>query len=62
MNCASPSGQISPTIITNKPQRIPMEPRRVRSLVLKELISADGPSPFPALTQIEAWGVEADGQ
>lgn len=47
---------------TNKPQRIPMEPRRVRSLVLKELISADGPSPFPALTQIEAWGVEADGQ
>lgn len=47
---------------TNKPQRIQMEPRRVRSLVLKELISADGPSPFPALTQIEAWGVEADGQ
>ena len=38
------------------------EPRRVRSLVLKELIPSDGPSPFPALTQIEAWGVEAEQQ
>ncbi len=35
------------------------EPRTVTSLVLKELIQAEGPSPFPALTQIEAWGVEA---
>ena len=31
-------------------------PRRVRSLVLSELIQAEGPSPFPALTQIEAYG------
>ncbi|MCD7857626.1 MAG: hypothetical protein LUG55_07485 [Clostridiales bacterium] len=27
--------------------------------VLKDLIQAEGPSPFPALTQIEAWGTEA---
>lgn len=39
-----------------KPQKFPIEPRTVRSLVLKDLIQAHGNSPFPALTQIEAWG------
>ena len=34
------------------------EPKRVRSLVLKDLIQAEGTSPFPALTQIEAFGTE----
>lgn len=28
-------------------------------LTLCDLKKAEGPSPFPALTQIEAWGVEA---
>ena len=32
---------------TNKPQRIPMEPRRVRSLVLKELILSRRAVAFP---------------
>ena len=41
-----------------KPQSITFPPRRVRSLVLSQLIQAEGPSPFPALTQIEAWGYE----
>lgn len=39
------------------PQRFPLPaPLTVTGLVLKELIQAEGPSPFPALTQIEAWG------
>lgn len=39
------------------PQRFPLPaPKTVTGLVLKELIQAEGPSPFPALTQIEAWG------
>ena len=42
------------------PQRLQFAPKTAEWLVLKELIRAEGPSPFPALTQIEAWGVEAD--
>ena len=42
------------------PQALKFAPKTVEWLVLKELIRAEGPSPFPALTQIEAWGVEAD--
>ncbi len=50
-----------PLVRTARPQRFPLaEQKRVRSLVLKELIQAEGPSPFPALTQIEAYGCEAD--
>lgn len=49
-----------PLVKTARPQSISFPPRRVRSLVLSELIPAEGPSPFPALTQIEAWGCEAD--
>lgn len=41
------------------PQAFPIAPRTVSSLTLCELIKADDPSPFPALTQIEAWGTEA---
>lgn len=42
------------------PQRFALEaPKTVEWLVLKNLIQAEGPSPFPALTQIEAWGREA---
>ena len=44
---------------TAAPQRFPMVPRTVTELTLCELIKADDPSPFPALTQIEAWGTEA---
>lgn len=43
---------------TALPQAFPLAPRRVCSLCLQELIKADDPSPFPALTQLEAWGVE----
>ncbi len=35
------------------------EPLATRTLSLEHLIKADDPSPFPALTQIEAWGKEA---
>lgn len=49
-----------PLTCTARPQSFPLEPLRVRALVLKELVQAEGPSPFPALTQIEAYGREAD--
>ena len=53
-----------PLVKSRKPQSITFPPRRVRSLVLSQLIQAEGPSPFPALTQIEAWGHECieDGE
>ena len=53
-----------PLVQSRKPQSITFPPRRVRSLVLSQLIQAEGPSPFPALTQIEAWGHEClqDGE
>ena len=47
-----------PLVKSAKPQSVTFEPKRVRSLVLKDLIQAEGASPFPALTQIEAFGTE----
>lgn len=47
-----------PLVKSAKPQSVTFEPKRVRSLVLKDLIRAEGTSPFPALTQIEAFGTE----
>lgn len=44
---------------TAAPQAFGISPRTVTNLVLCELKKADDPSPFPALTQIEAWGTEA---
>lgn len=44
---------------TAKTQCFAMEPRTVEWLNLSELIQTDGNSPFPAITQFEAWGVEA---
>ena len=44
---------------TAAPQSFAIQPRTVTSLTLCALQKADDPSPFPALTQIEAWGVEA---
>ncbi len=41
-----------------QPQCFPMEARKVEWLILRNLVKADDPSPFPALTQIEAWGTE----
>lgn len=44
---------------TAAPQSFFIRPRTVDRLVLKELIKAEDDSPFPALTQLEAWGAEA---
>ncbi len=41
---------------TEKAQRFAIAPRKTEWLRLHDLIKADDPSPFPALTQIEAWG------
>lgn len=43
------------------PQSFPVSPRSIEWLELSELKKADDPSPFPALTQIEAWGTEESG-
>lgn len=44
---------------TANPQCFPIQPRIVDRLELCELIKAEDESPFPALTQLEAWGTEA---
>ena len=43
---------------TAAPQVFAVAPRTVQSLKLFELKKADDASPFPALTQIEVWGME----
>lgn len=44
------------------PQHFPIAERRVTALTLKELVKAQDESPYPALTQIEAWGLIAGGK
>lgn len=41
---------------TEQPQSFPIAPRRVEWLTFQKLIKNGDPSPFPALTQFEAWG------
>lgn len=43
-----------------KPQAFTIAPRTVTSLVLRDLKKAEDESEYTALTQIEAWGVEAN--
>lgn len=47
---------------TGQPQRFPLEPRTVTWLTLRNLRKAEDPSPYPALTQCEAWGYELPPQ
>ncbi len=42
---------------STEPQHFPINKRTVSTLTLKELIKAQDESPYPALTQIEAWGI-----
>ena len=44
------------------PQAFDIKARTVEWLTLRHLKKADDPSPFPALTQFEAWGTEAAEQ
>ena len=43
---------------TDGAQEFTFEEKKISWLVLKDLIKADDPSPFPALTQIEVFGTE----
>lgn len=43
---------------TGTPQGFPIESRKIEWLVLKDLKKAPDLSPFPALTQIEVWGID----
>ena len=44
---------------THEGQRFTFPAKKTRWLVLDSLVKADDPSPFPALTQLQVWGVEA---
>ncbi|MDD6572194.1 MAG: hypothetical protein PUF12_07425 [Thermoflexaceae bacterium] len=45
---------------SQKPHVITMEPRRVTSVTLCDLIKSEEESPFPALTQMEVYGYDAE--
>jgi len=45
-------------IKTHEGQAVEFEQKTVQWVILKKLIKADDPSPFPALTQIEFYGTE----
>ena len=44
---------------STEPHVIPMKKSGITWLKFGQLIKADDPSPFPALTQLEVYGVEA---
>ena len=44
---------------TGEKQSFKIQERVINSLTFSTLIKANDPSPFPALTQIEAYGIEA---
>lgn len=55
----SDGGEVSfPLAKTALPQTVQFPPRVVQWVMLKNLIKADIPSPFPALSQLEIWGME----
>jgi len=45
---------------THKPQEFFLEKKNISWIKLKNLVQSDDPSPFPALTQIEVYGTQAD--
>ncbi len=58
----SDGSEFAPEFVkTGRPQSFTISPRTVRWLKLSRLIKDESdPSPFPALTQLEAWGTEAN--
>jgi len=57
----SDGSTFTPTLIkSGKPQSFDITPRTVRSVTMKDMIKDESdPSPFPALVQLECWGVPA---
>ena len=53
------TSRILPLTKTAEPQCFDLHGAVITSLTLNELKKADDPSPFPALTQVEVWGVNA---
>mgnify|MGYP000152403681 CR=1 FL=1 len=49
--------RILPLTKTAEPQYFDLQGVEINSLRLDELKKADDPSPFPALTQVEVWGI-----
>ena len=58
LTCSDGSQKIVQLIKTHERQTVALEPKQVEWVKLSELIQADDPSPFPALTQIEVYGRE----
>ena len=56
----SDGSEVKPSFVkTGERQIVDIQPRTVDWLIVERLIKApDDPSPFPALTQLEAWGTE----
>jgi hypothetical protein len=52
------SERIVPLRKTGEAQHFPLEARIVEWVKLSQLKRADDPSPFPALRQLECWGIE----
>lgn len=50
-----------PLVKTHAGQCFSFAPRRIEGVTLQNLIKADDPSHYPALTQIEVWGYDLDG-
>lgn len=55
------SEQTLSLVKTGEPQAFSVPERPACWVVLKNLVPSQEPSPFPALTQMEVWGREADG-
>ncbi|MDR0928569.1 MAG: discoidin domain-containing protein [Oscillospiraceae bacterium] len=56
--CSDGSAHELPLVKTVEVQRFPLGERDVQWVMLQDMVKADDPSPYPALTQIEVYGWE----
>lgn len=59
LTCSDGSEQIVQLFKTHDRQTVTLDTKKVEWVKLSELIQADDPSPYPALTQIEVYGRES---
>ncbi|MDR0898168.1 MAG: discoidin domain-containing protein [Oscillospiraceae bacterium] len=56
--CSDGSIHELPLVKTHEVQRFPLGEREVQWVMLRDMVKADDPSPYPALTQLEIYGWE----
>lgn len=61
LDCSDGFSTVLPLLRTAEPQRFPLGRHTVTWVRLRDLVKAEDPSPFPALTQIEVYGTDAQG-